>query len=65
MADHAGFIIAAYAVTALVLAGMLLAILLDYRAQRRSLASLTERLDQRKGAPPAPTGTRGQPDDEP
>jgi heme exporter protein D len=35
---HLGFIVAAYAGTALITAGLILWILLDHRAQRRALA---------------------------
>jgi len=37
---HAGFILAAYAATAIVLGGLALAIWRDYRAQKRRLAEL-------------------------
>ncbi len=37
---HIGFIVAAYAVTAVVLLGLVAAILVDGRAQRRLLAQL-------------------------
>ena len=40
MPPHAGFIVAAYLVTGLVLAGAVLAVVLDHRAQRRALARL-------------------------
>jgi heme exporter protein D len=41
-APHFGFVAAAYAVAALVVAGMILAILADYRAQSRALRALEE-----------------------
>lgn len=44
MADHTGFIVAAYAITAVAFAGMVAAVLLDYRAQRRQLARLERRV---------------------
>ena len=47
---HIGFIVAAYAVTTLVLVGAAVAILLDGRALRRALARM-ERLDGRKDRP--------------
>ena len=37
---HVGFIVAAYAVTVLVMGGMVAAVLLDRRALRRALAGL-------------------------
>lgn len=40
MTPHAGFIVAAFLVTALVLGGTVAAVLIDHRAQRRSLARL-------------------------
>ncbi len=47
---HGGFIIAAYAVTILVLAGILLWIVLDGRAQKRRLAELEARGIRRRSA---------------
>jgi heme exporter protein CcmD len=41
--QHLGFIIAAFAVTGVVLAGTIAAILLDYRAQLQALARLSGR----------------------
>jgi heme exporter protein CcmD len=41
MASHTGFIVAAFGVTGLALAGTIAAILLDYRAQLRALARLS------------------------
>jgi heme exporter protein D len=43
MTSHAGFILAAYAVTALVVGGLVLRAVLDYRAQTRALAELEAR----------------------
>ena len=43
MGSHAPFILTAYAVTALVLAGLVLRAVLDYRAQARALAELESR----------------------
>jgi heme exporter protein CcmD len=37
---HLGFIVAAYGVTFVVLAGMIAAVLLDYRIQRLALVAL-------------------------
>jgi heme exporter protein D len=41
--EHAGFIIAAYAVTALVVLALILRAVLDYRAQQRALDELERR----------------------
>jgi heme exporter protein D len=41
--EHAGFILASYAVTALVVGGLVLRAVLDDRAQRRALADLETR----------------------
>jgi heme exporter protein D len=43
MGPHAGFILAAYAVTAIVLAGLALRAFFDHRAQTRALAELESR----------------------
>jgi heme exporter protein D len=40
MQPHTGFIVAAFLATALLLAGMVAVIVLDYRVQRRELARL-------------------------
>lgn len=40
MSAHAAYVAAAYAVSALVLAGLVIAILADQRARRRELAEL-------------------------
>jgi heme exporter protein D len=48
--SHAGFIAAAYVATALVLAGLLLWIVADGRAQRRRLADLEARGIRRRSA---------------
>jgi len=42
-ASHVEFVIAAYAIAALVIAGMIAAILADYRAQSAALARLEGR----------------------
>jgi heme exporter protein D len=47
---HGGFILAAYAVTAVILAGMFLWIILDGRAQKRRLAELEARGVRRRSA---------------
>jgi heme exporter protein D len=51
---HGGFILAAYAVTALILAGILLWIVFDGRAQKRRLAELEARGVRRRSAAPSP-----------
>lgn len=43
LGPHAGFILASYAAVALVLGGLIAAILLDHRAQKRALAALEQR----------------------
>jgi heme exporter protein D len=47
---HGGFILASYAVTLVVLAGMFLWIILDGRAQKRRLADLEARGVRRRSA---------------
>ncbi len=47
---HAGFILAAYIVTATVLIGLVLWIVLDGRAQRRRIADLEARGVRRRSA---------------
>jgi heme exporter protein D len=47
---HAGFILAAYLLTAVVLGGVFLWIILDGRAQRRRLADLEARGIRRRSA---------------
>jgi heme exporter protein CcmD len=39
-AAHIGFVIAAYAIAAIVLVGMVVAVFVDYRAQQRALRRL-------------------------
>ena len=41
--QHAGYILASYAVTALVVGGLILRAVLDQRAQRRALSDLEAR----------------------
>ncbi|QFU15022.1 heme exporter protein CcmD [Microvirga thermotolerans] len=43
MSSHAAFIAAAYGITALVVAGLILRAVLDHRLQRRALAALEAR----------------------
>ena len=40
---HAGFILASYASVVAVLGGLMLAVILDHRAQKRALADLEQR----------------------
>ena len=64
MADqHALFVAAAYAVTALIVGGLILRAILDHRAQRRALAGLEARGPRRSRDPgrradPAPESPR-------
>lgn len=48
LGPHGAYIVASYAAAALVLGGLSLAILADYRAQKRALAALEERGAGRK-----------------
>ncbi len=50
---HIGFIVAAYAVTAVVMLAMAIAVVLDGRAQRRLLAKLETRSEARPAEPSA------------
>jgi len=50
MSPHAGFILAAYAVTALVMGGLVLRAVLDHRAQSRALAELEARGARRRSS---------------
>jgi heme exporter protein D len=43
LGPHAGFIVAAYAVTAFIVAALVAWVVLDYSAQRRILGDLEER----------------------
>jgi heme exporter protein CcmD len=43
---HIGFVIAAYALAAIVLIGMVVAVFADYRAQRQALRRLESRDEQ-------------------
>jgi heme exporter protein D len=52
-ANHMGFIVAAYAVTAIIVAALIAWLMLDYRAQQRTLADLDKRVS-RRSAPPRP-----------
>ncbi len=50
LGDHAGFILAAYGLAALVVAGLIARAALDYRAQRAALARLEARGARRRSA---------------
>jgi heme exporter protein D len=52
LGPHAAFIIAAYAVTALVVIGLIAWVLSDYATQRRLLADLESRGVTRRARPP-------------
>ena len=43
LGPHAGFILASYVAVAVVLGGLMLAVILDHRAQKRALAELERR----------------------
>lgn len=43
LGPHAGFILASYGAVAIVLGGLMLAVILDHRAQKRALAELEQR----------------------
>jgi heme exporter protein D len=48
--NHMGFIVAAYAVTVIIVGALIAWVMLDYRAQRRSLAELDKRGVTRRSA---------------
>jgi heme exporter protein D len=50
--NHAGFIVASYAAAAIIVAGLIAWVMLDFRAQRRNLAELEARGITRRSAPP-------------
>ncbi|MGO8800548.1 MAG: heme exporter protein CcmD [Roseiarcus sp.] len=50
-APHFGFVAAAYALAALVIFGMIAAVLGDYRAQTRALRRLEQAQRRRRGEP--------------
>ncbi len=51
MADHLGFIVAAYSVTAAVLLGLVVWVVADGRVQKAALAELDRRGVRRTGGP--------------
>ena len=59
-ANHIGFIVAAYAAAAVVVAGLIAWVLIDYRALRRTLADLDRRGITRRTAPARPEPAREQ-----
>ena len=59
MSAHAGFIVAAYGVTAVVLVALVLWVVIDGRAQRRRLADLEARGITRRSAQKPTTGKTG------
>jgi heme exporter protein D len=50
LGDHAGFIIAAYGLAGLTVAGLIARAVLDYRAQKAALARLEARGARRRSA---------------
>lgn len=54
MADHLGFVIAAYACTALLLLGTLAWVLIDYHGERRALDGLERTGRTTRGRPTLP-----------
>jgi heme exporter protein D len=54
LGPHAAFIIAAYAVTVLVVIGLIAWVMLDHRAQARALADLDARGVRRRSEPAQP-----------
>ena len=59
MSAHAGFIVAAYGVTAVVLVALVLWVAIDGRAQRRRLADLEARGITRRSAQKRMSGKDG------
>ncbi|HET9902602.1 MAG TPA: heme exporter protein CcmD [Xanthobacteraceae bacterium] len=51
LGPHAGFILGAYAVAAAVILGLVVWVVADHRAQRRTLAELDARGVRRRSAP--------------
>lgn len=54
LGPHAGFIVAAYGLAGLTVAGLVLRSVLDYRAQKAALARLEARGARRRSAGSAP-----------
>jgi heme exporter protein D len=59
-AAHTGFIIAAYAAAFIVVGGLTAWVMLDYRAQLRTLAGLEKRGVTRRSAPARPESATQQ-----
>jgi heme exporter protein D len=57
---HTGFIVAAYASAVIVVVGLCLWVMLDYRAQRRNLADLERRGVTRRSAATRPGPSQQQ-----
>lgn len=57
LGPHAGFILACYAATALVVAGLIAWVIVDHRLQTRTLAALESRGVRRRSARPAATAS--------
>ena len=53
-ANHMGFIVAAYAVAAIIVATLIAWVMVDYRIQQRTLAELDKRGISRRSAPARP-----------
>jgi heme exporter protein D len=56
---HAVFIVAAYAVTAVIVAALILRAALDHRSQRRALAALEDRGARRRSDAPGSASGEG------
>jgi heme exporter protein D len=54
LGPHADFILAAYAITAVVIAGLIIWVVADHRAQTRALAELDARGVRRRSEQPRP-----------
>jgi heme exporter protein D len=52
--NHMGFIVAAYAVTIAIVGALIAWVMLDYRAQKRTLAELDKRGVTRRSVPARP-----------
>jgi heme exporter protein D len=61
LGPHAVFIVAAYAVTAVIVAALILRAVIDHRAQQRALAALEGRGMRRRSEAAAATAAEGVP----
>jgi heme exporter protein D len=59
-ATHMDFVVASYAAAVIVVVGLCVWVMLDYRAQRRSLADLERRGVTRRSAPTRPAPAQQQ-----